>query len=204
MFNKGEIIIYGNSGVCEVTDIGVPEIGGIDPSKSYYTLKPVFEAGMIYIPVNTQAFMRHTMSHDDAMKLIGKIHEISDEIYDNRNLNLLKEHYKTLLESYQCKDLIQIIKAVYAKEQRGLKIGKKLGQVDKFYMKKAEDMLHGEFAVALGIAKNDVKSFIESKVKELYDKKADMKQDSKSDIIATKARNMDNVSYDEGLSVGIA
>jgi len=200
VFNKGEIIIYGNSGVCEVTDIGVPNIGGIDPSKSYYTLKPIFEAGMIYIPVNTQAFMRHTMSREEAMTLIGKMPEISAEIYDNRNLNLLKEHYKTLLESYHCKDLIHIIKAVYAKEQRGLKIGKKLGQVDKFYMKKAEDMLHGEFAVALDMDKKEVKVFIENRVKELHDKKAEIK----SDIITTKARKVDHAAYDDGRTIGIA
>ena len=42
--------------------------------------------------------------------------------------------------------------------------GKKLGLVDERYMKRAQDMLHGEFAVALGIERNEVPGYIESKL----------------------------------------
>jgi len=51
------------------------------------------------------------------------------------------------------------IKSAIAEEQ-----GRKLGQMDERYMKKAEDLLDGEFAVALGIPKESVGSYIESKL----------------------------------------
>ena len=38
--------------------------------------------------------------------------------------------------------------------------GKKLGLVDERYMKRAEEMLHGELAVALGVTREQVPQFI--------------------------------------------
>lgn len=38
--------------------------------------------------------------------------------------------------------------------------GKKLGLVDERYMKRAEEMLHGELAVALGMTREQVPKFI--------------------------------------------
>ena len=164
MYQKGEIIVYGNTGVCKVEDIGVPAISGVDQSKKYYTLDPVFESGKIYIPIDSKAFMRSIITKEEALKLIHRIPDIREEIIDNRNLNLLKEHYKTSLENYICDDLIQIIKTVSVKDQMAQDKGKKLGQVDKFYMKKAEEMLYGEFSIAFDMPKDDVKAFIAKKV----------------------------------------
>ena len=38
--------------------------------------------------------------------------------------------------------------------------GKKLGQVDEKFFRKAEDLLYGEFAVALEVLKENVKNLI--------------------------------------------
>ena len=41
---------------------------------------------------------------------------------------------------------------------------KKFGAMDERYMKRAEDMLFGEFAVALGIDKNEVQAYISKRI----------------------------------------
>ena len=44
---------------------------------------------------------------------------------------------------------------------------KKLGSIDERLKKKAEDLLYGEFAIALSIPKEKVKSYIENEIKEI-------------------------------------
>ena len=48
MFQEGDMIIYGNTGVCRVEQVGHPDhIKGADDSRLYYTLAPVYQAGVI-------------------------------------------------------------------------------------------------------------------------------------------------------------
>lgn len=57
MFQPGEVIIYSGHGVCRVKEVGHPSIPGANPDKLYYKLAPVYEAGDIYIPVDSRIFM---------------------------------------------------------------------------------------------------------------------------------------------------
>ena len=63
------------------------------------------------------------------------------------------------LQSHDCGDLVQLIKTVYAKSRRS---GRRLSQVDQRYRKRAEELLHGELSVALGIPFHEVPAYIES------------------------------------------
>ena len=51
MFQKGEFIIYGNKGVCEVTDISKIAISGASRDRLYYVLQPAQDKeGRIFTP----------------------------------------------------------------------------------------------------------------------------------------------------------
>ena len=45
MFEKGELIVYGNNGIYEVVDIGENVVEGAEEGKLYYTLKQIEERG---------------------------------------------------------------------------------------------------------------------------------------------------------------
>ena len=104
--------------------------------------------------------MRPIITREQAEALIRRIPEIEGEVYENRNLRMLNEHYQSLLQSHDCEDMLQLIKAVYTKQQDNLAQGKKTGLVDERYMKRAEDILYGELAVALDIPKQNVPDYI--------------------------------------------
>ena len=72
-------------------------------------------------------------------------------------MRLSSEHYQEVLQSHDCEDLVQLIKTVYAKSKRN---GRRLSQVDQRYRKRAEELLHGELSVALGIPFNEVPAYI--------------------------------------------
>ena len=164
MYEIGDLIVYAGEGVCRVEEIGVPPMTGINKQRQYYTLKPLYRAGMVYAPVDTQVFMRPVITREDAEALIDRIPEIEPEVYENSNLRFLNEYYQAQLQNYNCEGLIKLIRSTYAKREVMIGRGKKLGLVDERYMKRAQDMLHGEFAVALGIERNEVPGYIESKL----------------------------------------
>ena len=41
MFEKGEYIVYGHNGICEVEDITHLNLSGVDKGKLYYVLAPL-------------------------------------------------------------------------------------------------------------------------------------------------------------------
>ena len=82
------------------------------------------------------------------------------EPYYNRNLNQLREHYRSCMESLSCESLIALTKSLYLKKREVEAQHKKFGTVDERFMREAEDLLFGEFAAALEIERAGVENFI--------------------------------------------
>lgn len=160
MYQPGDLIIYNGEGVCRVERVSPLDLSGTNKHKLYYTLRPVYRNGTIFIPVDTNVFMRPVISREEANALIRRIPQIEYQVYETRNQRLLNEHYQNLLLTHDCEDMLQLIKAVYLKRQEVQTQGRKPGLVDERYMKRAEDILYGELAVALGIPKDSVLDYI--------------------------------------------
>ncbi len=164
MFRVGQYVVYGFQGVCQVVAIGTSGIAGIPEDTLYYTLEPVYGKGKIMIPVNTSMFMRPIISAEDVNRIIAEMPNIEAQVVDNHNYKVLEEHYKKLLATHNCSDLVSIMKAVHIKQRVAKLNGKNLGHTDEKYKKIAEDLLNGEFALALDIDKDEVPRYIESKI----------------------------------------
>lgn len=162
MFDTGAYIIYGGEGVCVVEDIGCPNVSGANKDRLYYTLSPLYRTGKVFAPVDTPVFMRPVISRDEAIDLIRSIPQVSGELYEPMNLRFLTEHYQQAIQKYECISLVKLIKDVLEKRRNATENGKKLGQIDERYMKRAEDMLYGELAVALNIDRNDVDTYVKN------------------------------------------
>lgn len=170
MYQIGDLIIYGSYGVCKVEAVGKPEIPGVDKDRIYYTLCPLYQNGKIFTPADTNVFMRPIITNTEVQQLIDIIPSIGEDVYDSSNLRLLEGYYQESIKTHDCMDLIKLIKTVYTKKVMTAGQGKKLSKIDERFMKIAEDLLYGEFAVVLGIEKENVKSYIEDRVQELDNK----------------------------------
>ena len=165
MYQKGDLIVYGSSGVCRVEDIGpLKGAGGVREKRDYYTLSPVFGSGVIYIPADTGVFMRPVLTKEQVDALIDRIPTLEDKECDLSNLRQLTEHYHAAFESHQCEDLLRLIKALYLRGQNALSQGRRVGLTEMKYRKHAEELLHGEFAVALGIPYDEVAEYISARL----------------------------------------
>ncbi len=164
MYQCGDYIVYGTNGVCKIAEIGTPGFSQANKSKRYYTLIPVYGVETIYVPVDTGAYMRPVMSREEAEALIAQIPAIREDAVDIRNLQLLSEHYKASFQSHDSAELIHLIKTIYLKCAHAEMAGKKPCVVDQRFRKRAEDLLHGELAVALGIPRESVPDYIKERI----------------------------------------
>ena len=170
MYKIGEYIIYGNDGVCKVEDVGVLNISGINKKRIYYTLKPLYENGKIFTPIDTSVFMRSLINYEEVQQLIESIPYIKDKKCNEKNSRLLQIYYKNLLQTHECSDLLTLIAGIYEKKDKAMKSGKKLGQIDNRFMKVAEGLINDEFSVVLGIPREEVADYIKEKIQEYENK----------------------------------
>ncbi len=160
MFAANEYVVYGSEGVCMVESVGHPSITGLDSTKEYYTLTPVYRTGKIYAPVESRVKIRKALTREEVQGIIDDISSIPtglDVPKDNKQAQLF---YRELVGSYDCCNLIRIIKYVFTKQKDYVGIKKNVPAVDMRYMKIAEDMLYNEFGFALGIDPRDVRGYI--------------------------------------------
>lgn len=166
MFKTGEYIVYGTTGVCQVTDVGKMDLSGTVKDRLYYTLIPVGEKdGRIYTPVDNQKVrIRSVLTREEAEHLINEIREIETIwVADEKRREQI---YKEVLCKCDCREWVKIIKTLYLRKQSRLAEGKKVTAVDERYLKIAEANLYGELAIALGMPKDEVEAYITRRVTE--------------------------------------
>lgn len=165
MFEIGDYLIYGSTGVCRVEAVGILQgISSADPNRQYYTLTPIYGAGTIYTPVDGKVFMRPVLTKAEAEELIDRIPEIREDACKGVDQRSMANQYQSFIQSHRCEDLVELIKSIYQKNQAMLRNGKKAAMTDKQYMKKAEHLLHGELAIALDIPLEEVAGYIADKI----------------------------------------
>lgn len=161
MFQPGDKIIYSSSGVCSVEEVAVPPFAGKnEKDRLYYKLRPVGSSETIYAPVDSPVFMRPIMTREEAEALVARIPSIGEETCSSRSIVMLRQQYEAILKDHSCEGYVALVKGIYMKGHSG----KKLGQTDQRYMKRAEDMLYGELAAALDISPEDVPEYIKKTI----------------------------------------
>lgn len=164
MYQKDDLIVYGSSGVCRVMEIAPLKGAGMKGNRDYYTLSPVFGSGVIYTPVDTTVFMRPVLSKEQVEELIDRIPTLEERECNVSNLRMLTEHYHAAFESHECEDLLRLIKELYQRGQNSIKQGRRIGLTEMKYRKQAEELVHGEFSVALGIPYEEVERYIAARL----------------------------------------
>lgn len=164
MYSVGELIMYGGTGVCRVEEIETSRLRFDAPERTYYVLKPLYQAGTIKIPVDTQVFMRPLISRDEANELIDRMPEVEAKPYHDRNFTQLAAYYEKCLSSHDCEDVVTLLISIYEKKRAAESQRRKFGQVDARFMKRAESLLYGELAVALDIPVDSVQEYIRNRI----------------------------------------
>ncbi|HBQ27188.1 MAG TPA: transcriptional regulator [Syntrophomonas sp.] len=158
MFKVNDYIIYGSTGVCQITDITTEEYG--NGKIQYYVLKPVYQDNLIIkFPVKGESvLMRPIITRDEVDSLIAGMPEIEtiwiEDMRERRNM------YQAALKSGNTDEMAKIIKSIYLEREARNSSGKKLSMTDENMMNAAERQLYQEIATALNISPDEVLPYI--------------------------------------------
>lgn len=162
MFSVGDKIIYGESGVCTVEQIGPLSSSGPQKDRVYYHLRPLIGSGTYFTPVDSSAYMRPVMSRSEAEVLIDTIPDIEPAICDDNRFNHVDAFYRELFKQHSCTALISIIKGLNCR-MAGRKTKSSRAEAT---MKRAKEILHGELSVALEMDYKEVEGYIQRRLEQ--------------------------------------
>ena len=110
MFAAGEMVVYGGEGVCRVEGVGTPSLPGMDKTRLYYTLAPLYRSGQVMTPVDTQVLMRPLLTAEETAQLIAELDQLPEEQAESHSMRAIKDLYHQVLTSYDCRRLAGLIK----------------------------------------------------------------------------------------------
>ena len=164
MFEVGDYIIYGNNGVCKITNVGPMDMPGVPKSKLYYTMTPCYiRDSSIFTPVdNDRVVMRKVMSRQEAEKFLETAEDI-DKL-DIKEEKHREQEYKAAILTCDPTVLVGIIKTIQDRMQDRIAEGKKVTASDTKYIHIAEDSLYGDLAISFDMEKDDVKAYVKNRI----------------------------------------
>lgn len=162
MFKVNDYIVYGMTGVCQITDIAKDEISNNEIQ--YYVLNPLNNDNLtIKVPVgNNNVSMRPIITKNDILSLIESMPATENIWSDDTRQRSMK--FKAALKSGKNEELIKIIMTLSQEREARSMIGKKLTKTDEDIMNTAEKQLTEEFAVVLDISPEEVLHYIREHV----------------------------------------
>ncbi len=163
MIEIGSTIIYGTN-ICKVTGIKPMTLGKV--TRDYYVLAPVWDdKNLIYLPTDNEALAakaRKILSAEEINALIAVIpEEETDWIADDKD-RVAK--FKEIIDSGDREQIIRIIRMLFLRKKELEGKNRKLHAADEAILSRAEKVIYEEFALVLGIKKEEVVPYIASKL----------------------------------------
>ena len=105
MFDVGSYVVHPGQGVCLVEDAG-------QAVKDAYKLMPIGQRHPVTItfPIQEDDRLRPIISHDEALSLIDAYPQIEVDTYSDRSIALEEEHFKCVIRTASCREMIRIVK----------------------------------------------------------------------------------------------
>lgn len=164
MFETGDYIVYGNTGICQVMGVTTMHMDGVSQDRLYYILRPEKTTeGKIFTPVeNNRIVMRELLTKEQAESLIDEIPQI--ETLGISNEKQREATYKECIRSCECREWVRMIKTIRRRKQERLSKGKRTTATDERYLKAAEDNLYAELSMLLGVPKEKMVEYIAERI----------------------------------------
>lgn len=165
MFEVGDYVVHGNSGVCRVDAVQTMDGIGADKKRVYYTLIPLYTSGSkLFVPTDSKkVVIRSVMTKKEVKKLMDEWNEIETlQVENDKNR---EEVYKEALRSCDSRQWVRLIKTSYQRNQSRMEKGKKATTSDERYLQMAEENLFGELAIPLEMSRGEAEAYFVARVR---------------------------------------
>lgn len=167
MFNIGDNILYGTSGIMTVVDIREERL--TDEEKTYYVLSEYGgkSTSLTYVPLDNEKLvssMHSLLTREEIAEAISAAREMPD-IPWNPDSRARAESYRTVMRSADRAAIFVMIRTVHNTGLRRAAIGKKNFLTDENVMRKAEAIIALEISIVLGITVSEAHAILDREVK---------------------------------------
>ncbi len=161
-FEIGEYVVYCGIEICKLLRFEKMTMGNTE--REYCVLAPIENNKSSYfVPVDLKdEKLRKLLTKDEVLSLIDEMSSAQGEW--SNNMTERKNMYSKILHSNNYHDLIKLLKSIHDEALKRQSEGKHLPSIDEKALKSAEQLLHHEFSIVLGIPLNEIPDFIEQRV----------------------------------------
>ena len=166
MFKKGDFVVYGSTGVCEVLDVTTMDLEGVPEDKLYYILKPYHREGSeIFAPVDNQRkVIREIIPESQAKELLKELPNL--EPFQIPSEKFREDSYKKCVRECCCKEMMKMMKTLHQKKLYRLAKGKHFPSTDERYLRIVEENLFNEMAFSLKTKREKISKYVYDHMKE--------------------------------------
>jgi len=169
MFQIGQMVSYGATGICTIEDIRQESLSrGGAKKQEFYVLRPVSTPTCTtYVPTGNERLlskMRRVLTKEQIDAMLNSIRgEQLPWVEDPRRR---AEEFGKILSGGIDGELLKLIACLYLEKKARSKGGKRFCQTDEKILTTAERMVSEEFSYALQIPHNQVSSYIACRLEE--------------------------------------
>ena len=159
MYQTGDKVVYGASGVCQVQSIEEMEVGG--EKSLYYALTQVYDKGNthIYAPVEQKKIpIRPIMDKTQAEELIRHLPEVEPFWCENKVER--EKFWRETIRSGDTHRWIEMLKGIRRKKEQSMKKGQRPSYFCEGMGRDVEKLLYGELAAALEMEPAEMEHYI--------------------------------------------
>ncbi len=157
MFQVGDAVSYGTSGVCRIAEKATLRLAG-RPCECFI-LRPVYDPSMkICVPCTSQVLLDRMHPLPTRQELLDLLREPAPEHEPDRETR--KERYRRTLQSGDRRALLHMLRDLYAERRHRHAQGKHLSGFEDSALREVQTMLRSEFAYAWGITPQEVPDLI--------------------------------------------
>lgn len=163
-YKKGDLVVYGNNGVCRIVDIKEMSFSSAAETTPHYVLSPIEgQSFTIFVPFDNEAALRRlrrVMTRQSIDSMLNSARDKSIEWIDSKNERAAR--FREIMKYGIKEELIVMMRCLYSKRAELVAIGKKLPSADEQLLKTAEQLVNNEFSCVLGIGTGEVGPYIRS------------------------------------------
>lgn len=169
MFQIGQVVSYGATGICTVEDIRYESLSRAGTRKQeFYVLRPVSTPTCTtFVPTANDRLtgkMRSIFTKEEIDQLITSVRGQQLEWIDDTRQRA--ENFGQILSGGITGELLKLIGCLYLEKKARGKAGRKFCATDEKLLSNAERMVSEEFSYSLQIPKSEVASYIAEKMQQ--------------------------------------
>ncbi len=160
-FQTGDLVFYDRVGVCRVEAVGKPDIRGLPDDAEYYTLAPRYGTETVLIPVNSKAYLRRTLTREEADALLDGMPELEPVESAGLDVKAVTALYQLPEPVASARALARLAIGGYRRGKQRAAQGRRPASVDVRQRRFAESLLHGELAAVLCVELDEIPTLID-------------------------------------------